>query len=298
MRLLRDVPIRTKLARITQLALAAALGTGTVILLAVEFQMYRSAMTTEMRSMADVIGTNSRAALAFRDRAAGERTLAALGADPRIMAARLYTQEGRVFATYRRSDVNPDLIPAAAPADGLSLRARSLTLVQPIRLDAERIGTIWLQFGMATLYNFLLKHALIVIAVLGFASLAALALSSRLQGMIAGPVAHLAQMVKVVTERYDYSARAIKSGQDELGLLTDGFNEMLARIQERDAALQQAREELEERVALRTRAPTRDRRAEAGGRDAQKTLQRRRADSRQRADHRSRRRHRVRQPRL
>ncbi|MBI2882440.1 MAG: PAS domain S-box protein [Candidatus Methylomirabilis oxyfera] len=250
---LRDVPIRQKLARIVQLALTVALGMGAVVLLVVEFQMYRSVMTKEMRGIADVIGTNSRAALTFQDPAAGERTLAALGADPRVMAARLYTKEGHRFATYRRSDVNPDLMPATAPSDGLSLRMRSVTVVQPIRLDGERIGTIYLQFDMAPLYDFLLKHALVVIAVLGLASLVALVLSSRLQGVISGPVVHLAAMVKSVTEKDDYTVRAVTSGQDELGLLTDGFNEMLARIQERDAALQQAREGLEERVACRTR---------------------------------------------
>lgn len=253
MRWFQDASIRKKLAYITQLAIAVAFGIGTVVLLAVEFQMYRSVMMNEMHSMADVIGTNSRAALAFQDPAAGDRTLAALGADSRITAARLYTKEGQHFATYRRSDFNPDLIPATPPSHGLSLRMRSVTFVQPIHLDGEHIGTIYLQVDMAPLYDFLLKHALVVIAVLGIASLVALVLSSRLQAVISGPVLHLAQMVKAVTEKYDYSVRAVKSGQDELGLLTDGFNEMLARIQERETTFEKAREELEERVNLRTR---------------------------------------------
>lgn len=253
MRWFQDAPIRKKLAYITQLAMAVAFGIGAVVLLAVEFQMYRSVMMNEMRSMADVIGTSSRAALAFQDPAAGDRTLAALGADSRITAARLYTKEGQRFATYRRSDFNPDLIPATSPSDGLSLQMRSVTFVQPIRLDGERIGTIYLQVDMAPLYDFLLKHALVVIVVLGLACLVALVFSFRLQTVISGPVVHLAQMVRAVTEKYDYSVRAVKSGQDELGLLTDGFNEMLARIQERDTTLEKAREGLEERVNLRTR---------------------------------------------
>jgi PAS domain S-box-containing protein len=252
MRSLRDVPIRQKLARITRLAMAAALAMVALALIVFEFVNFRSIMTQEMRSMADITGANSRAALVFLDPAAGQRILAALGSNPRITAARLYAKEGQHFATYRRADVSPDLIPDTVPADGVSLRMRSLTLVRPIRLDGERIGTIYLQSDMAALYDFLLKHGLIIIAVLGLASWVALALSSRLQAVISGPIVHLAQMVKAVTKKYDYSVRAIKSGQDELGLLTDGFNEMLARIQERDAALQNAREELEERVNLRT----------------------------------------------
>jgi PAS domain S-box-containing protein len=47
--------------------------------------------------------------------------------------------------------------------------------------------------------------------------------------------------------------RAHKQGNDELGRLVDGFNEMLYQIQGRDADLKHARDQLEERVAERTR---------------------------------------------
>ena len=52
----------------------------------------------------------------------------------------------------------------------------------------------------------------------------------------------------------DYSIRAVKENEDELGILIDGFNEMLTQIQQRDMALQKNQEDLEQRVEERTEA--------------------------------------------
>jgi two-component system, NtrC family, sensor kinase len=78
--------------------------------------------------------------------------------------------------------------------------------------------------------------------------LLALVLSSRLQRVISDPILKLAETARGIADRKDYSARAVKVGEDEVGLFTDAFNEMLAQIQSKDAALQKTRLELEERV--------------------------------------------------
>ncbi|MFQ5631138.1 MAG: response regulator, partial [bacterium] len=61
------------------------------------------------------------------------------------------------------------------------------------------------------------------------------------------------ETAKIVSSKKDYSVRAAKHSHDELGLLIDGFNEMLTQIQKRDSALQKAHDELEERVKERTK---------------------------------------------
>src|SRR5262249_1110224 len=77
-------------------------------------------------------------------------------------------------------------------------------------------------------------------------------ISLKLQRVISGPILHLAQTAKIVSVEKNYAIRAVKQAQDELGLLVDGFNEMLAQIQDRDEELQRHREHLEEEVATRT----------------------------------------------
>jgi light-regulated signal transduction histidine kinase (bacteriophytochrome)/HAMP domain-containing protein len=83
-------------------------------------------------------------------------------------------------------------------------------------------------------------------------SCVAFVLSSRLQHVISQPILRLAETARIVSVEKNYAVREVKHSQDEVGLLIEAFNEMLSRIQERDAALQNARDELEKRVEERT----------------------------------------------
>ena len=71
-------------------------------------------------------------------------------------------------------------------------------------------------------------------------------LSSRLGREITQPILQLARTAQVVGEKKDYSVRAaVSSRGDELGRLTESFNEMLSRIQSQDAALSFSQQKME-----------------------------------------------------
>jgi light-regulated signal transduction histidine kinase (bacteriophytochrome) len=86
--------------------------------------------------------------------------------------------------------------------------------------------------------------------------LAAYGLSRVLQRQISRPIVALAETANAIAEQQDYSARAARLGRDELGQLTDAFNQMLGqiqklnleleqRVQDRTARLEEANRELE-----------------------------------------------------
>jgi two-component system chemotaxis sensor kinase CheA len=83
-------------------------------------------------------------------------------------------------------------------------------------------------------------------------------LSALLAGLIARgisrSVADLSRAAEDVRREKDFSVRAVKTSEDELGALTDAFNEMLAGIQARDTELTHHRENLEKLVEQRTAA--------------------------------------------
>jgi two-component system chemotaxis sensor kinase CheA len=85
-----------------------------------------------------------------------------------------------------------------------------------------------------------------------------IALSALLAGLIARgisrSVASLARAAEQVRSDKDFSVRAAKTSEDELGRLTDTFNEMLSGIEARDDELQAHRENLEQLVQQRTLA--------------------------------------------
>ena len=77
-------------------------------------------------------------------------------------------------------------------------------------------------------------------------------MAARMQRPISDPILELAWTTKMVTGTRDYSIRAGKRSEDEVGVLIDGFNEMLEQIQNRDTDLRHAGEDLEKRVEERT----------------------------------------------
>ncbi len=80
-----------------------------------------------------------------------------------------------------------------------------------------------------------LRGLLLVFMVSGFL---ALLIASRLQNLISQPILRLEDTMRMVSVKKSYEVRALKFYDDEIGRLIDGFNTMLAEIQERDTALQ------------------------------------------------------------
>ena len=114
------------------------------------------------------------------------------------------------------------------------------------------MGTVFLE-GDTVEYKQLLDGYLLFFAlIVAVVSLGAFAMAGRLQRPISNPILELAWTTKMVTSTRDYSIRAGKRSEDEVGVLIDGFNEMLEQIQNRDAELRHAREDLERRVDERT----------------------------------------------
>jgi len=95
---------------------------------------------------------------------------------------------------------------------------------------------------MQELYSRLNRYAIIVVIIMIVSSLVALLLSHKLRRVISEPVVELAQMMGVVSINKNYSIRALKHSEDEIGLLIDGFNEMLAQIQRQNEALRESEE--------------------------------------------------------
>src|SRR6202011_990624 len=246
MHVLRDMPIRRKLIFITLLTSGVALLLACVAFLAYEMVVFRTGMVDELSSTAAMIADNSSAALTFNDPVSAAQTLKSLRAHPHIVGAAIYDARGNVFAEYRQE---PSLAfrPPAAEIDGHRFDGDGLKLFRAINLAGERVGTVFILSDLEAMHARLQQYAVIVILVMALASFVTYLLARWLQEAISGPVAHLAGIMGVVARREDYSVRATKQGEDELGELIAGFNHMLDQIQERDRALQEAQQTLEAR---------------------------------------------------
>lgn len=217
-----------------------------------DYSTYRDDLASDMSTLAEVIANNSTAALAFSDVKTGAEVLSALRSVPSVVTAKLYDQIGNEFAAYHRDpETNAETAPLGR--EGVRFEKSRLNLIRNVMLDNERVGTLFIQSDLSEMYSrfrrSLFGHALSLI----LAGLIALLLSLRLHRLIAEPLLHLTSTSRAIAEKNDYSLRAVKEDDDEIGELVTSFNHMLFQIQERDAKLTRAMDSLELRVRERTK---------------------------------------------
>jgi signal transduction histidine kinase len=216
-----------------------------------ELHSYRESASREARMIAGLISESSTAALVFADaRTAGE-TLAILRGEPQILDAAIYTRNGQILADYTRGGGSPG-VPRRPGAPGLRIEDNQLKLFHVVTLDGESIGTVYVRRDLSQAGARLRQYLWIVLAVLVASSLVTLVVSSRLQALITRPILALAETATRVARENNYAIRAERLSDDEIGLLTARFNEMMSRILARDKALQKAQDQLEQRVQERT----------------------------------------------
>jgi PAS domain S-box-containing protein len=219
---------------------------------AYEVLTFRKTMLGNVTTLAEIIGNNSAVALDFDDPKSGEETLGSLKAEPNIVAACIYDKTGRVFAQFDRPGDRRNVTPPAVQPAGYSFGRTDLTMFRPINYKGDVVGTVYIVSDMQALYARLERYGAIAGGVFGVTMLIALGLSARLQRLVSDPILRLVHTTRAVARDKDYSIRVARHSQDEIGELIDGFNEMLTEIQHRDAVLQRAHSELEQRVRDRT----------------------------------------------
>ncbi len=231
----------------------------TVLLASIAFETkdiltFRQGIVDDLSSLAEVIGINSSGALVFNDRRTAEKNLQALRAKPHVYAACLYDRGGNVFASYQRTGPGEKASLPAVRATGYFLQGGFLHLFQQIDLEQDKIGTVFIQYDLEEIRSRIWQSGGIMAGIIAVVSIVALLLSVKLQRIISEPILQLTRTARTISQEKDYSARAEKTGRDEIGVLIDGFNEMLDEIQKRDGELEQHRHHLEELVTDRTAA--------------------------------------------
>jgi len=244
--------IKHKLLLVTIVSSSAALLLVAGAFFLVEYFSFRAGMQADLSALAQIVGDESTAALAYNDPATAAENLRIMAAQKAgIQAACLYTNNA-VFAGYRVPARTPGSLPAKPGPAGWYFGDNRLEGFQPIWLNGEQIGTIYVRSDLDALHAMLWRYSLIILVFMSGSLMAAYLLASRLQRAILRSVSHLARTAHEVSANKNYSLRAVKDSDDELGELIDGFNGMLTQIQARDRALNEANERLEKRVGERT----------------------------------------------
>ena len=252
MRFERARSLRRKLIGIVLLTTLAALLVALVAVIAYDLRAYHRSWIADVSTQAELLGQTTATAIAFDDAATAKENIDLMRLRPQVQAAAIYTARGTLFASYQRTGVEAKF-PELPEADGVRIEGSDMVLYRRILGRDEILGTVYLRTNYE-LYGRLLDYLGIALLATLVAMAVAFAMSAQLQRFVTRPVLAIAGIAREVVQGGDYSRRAQKMSDDEVGELADAFNAMLAEIQDRTGQLEVSNRELERHVAERARA--------------------------------------------
>ena len=225
----------------------------------------RERLVSELTGHAEIAGYNSAAPIAFDDAETAKEILSSLAIVSAIDFAVVFDAENKLFTSYQNKKPNDGgfniqspyiyqkaLIWPANAKQPYIFADQKLHLVRDIQLGDEFLGTIYIQANLDGFKEIRNQLALLSLFVLVGALVLSVLIMARVQRVVSDPILRLSETMHKVTHEQNYAARASKVAEDELGVLTDGFNNMLAEIERRDVELIHHREQLEQQVSERT----------------------------------------------
>ncbi|MEX2315627.1 MAG: ATP-binding protein [Pirellulales bacterium] len=253
MKFLKKSSINKKLTLLVMAAVAAALLLSYVSFVVNDVRIMRSSMVRQLNALAQVLGANSTAAIAFDDEKSAAQMLSSLSMQPMVESACIYDAEGSVFASYAAGGAD-QAFPPPAEQTGYEFRDGYLNVYQTIEQNDEVIGQIYLHASLEPIRDEIVNYAGITAAVMSLSFIAAYLLAKRLQRGISDPILALARTAERISKQQDYSIRVQKTSDDELGVMYDEFNHMLEQVETGKRELQEAHRKLQQQSQERMRA--------------------------------------------
>jgi signal transduction histidine kinase len=238
----RPISIRSKLTALSVVATMMPVGIALAIVAARDIHDINADMIESSTLIGRAVADYSAAAMAFDDRADAEKTLNGLVQRENVESAALYNVRGQLFVSFvsprippnaRAALIEPNIVPRETPS--AQLESDHIAILQPVEYAGTRYGTLALRTSIAPL-RLRINNYLWVLGLLALgALLASLVLAAALERVVSRPIVSLAHVAQKIAEKADYSVRAPNPGGDEIGLLSDAFNQMLSEIGRRQS---------------------------------------------------------------
>jgi signal transduction histidine kinase/CheY-like chemotaxis protein len=250
----RRLPIKQKLVFMIMSTTIPVLVLGSVGYISLDYYRTRDALHRDLAAQADLILKSSTAALQFLDPSTAQEILRTFAPNEHVRRACLYDANGRIFAEYIAPRAGTDC-PTGAADDRYQFSSDELAIVTSITDErARRTGSLYVRSDLDVLKTRLNAQLAIVAIVLVLTTAVALLIASRVHSIVSDPITDLARTATAVSSGGDYSLRASRTTEDELGVLVDAFNRMLERIQLRERELSTANQDLRNEIVERRRA--------------------------------------------
>ncbi|MCK4663807.1 MAG: response regulator [Bacteroidales bacterium] len=249
-----DISIKRKIVGIIITISSISLLLSGFLFLAYDRSQFELQTLNNLSILAEIIGNQNTATITYNDINTANEILSSLVFEPDINFALIFNENKDTIAKYLKDSLITiiPLTPTIAK-DTFIFSDNSLIVYKTISLDNENIGSIYIQSGLTEYSKRFSNFIRILIIILLISLFIAFLLSIQLQKIISEPILKLAGVMKKISVKRDYTIRIIKKGNDEIGELISGFNNMLIQIENQNTVLTLAKEQAEKSVKIKER---------------------------------------------
>jgi len=222
------------------------------VLIVSDRYLAKQSMVDNFLTVSHIIADRSTAALSFNDQKVAREVLSALDHESSVRLGCIYDQDKMLFARYGKGATEP--CPEDPKDDKFRFWGEKFELYQPIMLEDEIIGTVYIRASLEKLNERLVDFILLVLGMISFVGVVAYFLAQKQQAIISKPILDLAVLARKISKGGDYTTRLpidiknnIVDKNDEIGILNRAFNDMLEKIHKREVARDEAQQALSER---------------------------------------------------
>jgi PAS domain S-box-containing protein len=245
--------IRHKLFTGVLLTTLSALLISGLTMMVYDLDDYKKRLREDVITQADLLGLTSVPALEFNDHELAAANLALLEVRPQILAAAIYDARGRIFASYDKVGGDVSRFPERPASERMWIEGSNLLVLEPIVSNGRTVGTLYLRVDYPVEER-LWQHSGIMLTVMALALVVSMLLALWLQTKVTRPILMVTELARKVTLQRDYSLRAEKKTDDEIGYLVESFNRFLAEVERRSQALELSNNELQQQIREREEA--------------------------------------------
>lgn len=241
-KLVRNLPINRKLLLILLFSSVSSLLFAGVLLIVLEISEFQKNTQDDLSTLAQIVGNRSTAALMFGDRDLANENLAVFDNVPDVQLVCLYDAQDAVFTQLQKQNQKTSACPLSIKSEITRFEKVHLHIIQPIVADGAELGAVYIHADLTLAYWRKVRFSGLILLVLAGVSILSFFLSTPLLTLISSPIKKLVDKVKKISDTKDYSLRAAKVNDDELGVLVDAFNGLIGIVESQNQALTQAKD--------------------------------------------------------
>jgi diguanylate cyclase (GGDEF)-like protein/PAS domain S-box-containing protein len=246
-----QLPIARKITALNFLNCLIGFFVAGSILLVIDLNSYRQLVEDDLLATASLLAHHSATIVENDNKTEADSNLESLHSQKAISSACIYhiikPQSGSIqqIKTLASFPNKTTTCPTANPGGQYIISPgfwSNIEIYQPITVNNQIIGYVYINKSLQTLTNRLQQSLLLTILIL----ILVLSVSYRLAGLfsrlIASPITDLGSTAETVAITKNYSLRAQKNSQDEIGNMVDSFNGMLSVIEQNHRKLRESEE--------------------------------------------------------